>query len=123
MVSSEYQEIAQHLKRVLDDVELTSRHFVPFDRNFCNGDPELFGEQEKFDVEYPCCKVLKGEYLLCSASREQLEAALGITDMSNADYAEDGMKPIHEDVSKERPLSRGANKPTRQTTQKRHDIL
>lgn len=42
--------------------------------------------------------------MLCSASREQLESALGIPNMSNADDAEDGMKSMHEDVSKERTL-------------------
>lgn len=104
MVPSEYQEISEHLKRVLDDVELASCHFVPFDGNLCNRDPELFSEQEKLNVEYPRCKVLSGKYVLCSASRKELEPALGITNMSNADDTKDGMKSVHEDVSKERTL-------------------
>lgn len=77
---------------------------MPFDGNFCDRDPELFGEQEKLDVEYPCCEVLSGKYVLCSASCEELESALGIADMSDADYAKGGMKSVHEDVSKERTL-------------------
>lgn len=39
MVSSEYQEIAQHLERVLDNVEFAPCHLVPFDGYFCHGNP------------------------------------------------------------------------------------
>lgn len=91
---------------------------MPFYGNFCNGNAELFGEQEELDVKYPRCKVLSGKYLLCSAAREQFESTLGITDMPNADYAEDGMKSVHEDISNERTLpTRASIKPTRHTTQ------
>lgn len=106
MVTSKYQEVAQHLKRVLDNIELASCHFVPFDGDFRNGNPELFGEQEKLDVEYPRSEMLGGEYFLSGTSREQFETTLGITDMSDADDTKDSMESVHEDVSKERTLSK-----------------
>lgn len=95
---------------------------MPFDGHFGNGNPELFGEQEQFDIKYPCSKVLCREYLLCGAPREELEATLGITDMSNADYAEDGMQSVHEDISKDRTLSTHTSLASHPTTQTEQDM-
>lgn len=78
---------------------------MPLDWNLCDGNAQLFGQEQEFHVEYPGGKMLSWKYLLCSRTREQLEAALCIPDMSNTDDPEDGVQAVHENIAKKRALS------------------
>ena len=64
---------------------------MPLYRYLRDGYMKLFGEEEDFNVEYPCAEVLVWEYELGGTAREEFEAALGVSDVSDADDAEDGV--------------------------------
>lgn len=77
---------------------------MPFYGNLFDRNGQLLREQEELDVEDPGREVLVWENLLCGGAGEQLEAALGIADMTHADNAQDSVEAVHEDVSEERAL-------------------
>ena len=82
---------------------------MPLDRHFLYGYTKLLSEEQEFDVEYPCWEVLVWEDLLSGSAGEEFEAALGVADVANADYAQDGVKAVHEDVAEERTLCKGSS--------------
>lgn len=74
---------------------------MPLHRHFLNRDSKLFSEEEEFDIEYPSGKMLSGEDLLSCKSREEFEAALGVTDVAYANYPEDRVEAVHQNIAKE----------------------
>ena len=64
MIRANNQQIPQHLHGSRDDVQFASCDFVPFYGYFRHRDSELFGKEKELYVEYPCGKMLCGEYLL-----------------------------------------------------------
>ena len=85
-------------------MQLAPADLVPLDGDLRDGHAQLLGEEEELDVEYPGREVLGGEDELCGAPREELEAALGVADVPDADDAEDGVEAVHEDIAEERAL-------------------
>ena len=78
---------------------------MPRDRHLSNGDVQRLGEQQEFDIEYPCREVLARKQLTGSGAREQLEPALGVTHMADTRDAKHGMQAIHEEIAQDGPLS------------------
>ena len=77
---------------------------MPFYGNLLDGNGQLLREQEQLNVEDPGREVLVWENLLCGGAGEQLEAALGIADMTHADNTQDGVEAVHEYVTDHRTL-------------------
>lgn len=77
---------------------------MPFNRHLFHRSAEHPGEEQNFDVKDPGRQVLTGEDLLRSFPGEELESALGITDMANTEHTENCVKTIHQEISKKRAL-------------------
>ena len=67
-------------------------------------DPELLREQQQLDVEDPRREVLVREHDPCRRAREQLEAALRVAHVPDADDAQDRVQAVHEHVPEQRAL-------------------
>lgn len=72
---------------------------MPHYRNLLNRNTELLRQEKQFDVEYPGRKVLVRENLLSGRARKEFESALSVTNVTDADDAEDRMEAVHEDVA------------------------
>jgi hypothetical protein len=60
---------------------------VPFHWYLLDRYTQLLREKQKFDVKYPCGEMLGWEDLLSGTTREELKAALGITNVPHAYYS------------------------------------
>lgn len=68
---------------------------MPLDGHLGDGDVQLFGEEQNFDVEYPRGEMLVGEDELCGAAGEKLESALCVSDVADTNDAENGVQAVH----------------------------
>ncbi|TFY70257.1 hypothetical protein EVG20_g2748, partial [Dentipellis fragilis] len=107
-VRAQHEQIAQHLQRVEHHVQLAARDLVPLDGHLRDGDARLLREEQQLDVEDPCCEVLLREDRARSLAGEELEAALRVADVPDADDAQDRVQTVHEEVADEGALSAGS---------------
>jgi hypothetical protein len=64
---------------------------MPSDWHLNDGNMQLFCQQQQFNVENPRWEMLPWEYLLCGCASEKLESALGISDVTDTNYPQNGV--------------------------------